>query len=128
MSNLLPREIALIAIVLLAFAGAAVVLALAVAKYLSTDASWWLGRSMRLSEAKTRGGLHDGDDAKEPVEGNSVRASDADRDRTTEKLREEAAQGRLMISEFEERMESARYAKTLGELARLMQDLPSGRV
>lgn len=54
----------------------------------------------------------------------NIRASDADRDRTVNLLREHLAAGRLDSEEFDERMEQALGAKTLGELDRLMSDLP----
>jgi Domain of unknown function (DUF1707) len=53
-----------------------------------------------------------------------TRASDADRDRTVAALREHLAAGRLTLEEFEERMDKACAAKTLGELDSLMTDLP----
>jgi hypothetical protein len=54
----------------------------------------------------------------------SLRASDADRDAVTERLREAAGEGRLEPDELEERVESALRARTYGELARLLADLP----
>jgi hypothetical protein len=54
-----------------------------------------------------------------------IRASDADRDRTTALLREHHAAGRLTAEEFGERMEQALDAKTLGELDELLADLPA---
>ncbi len=54
-----------------------------------------------------------------------IRASDADRDRTTALLREHHAAGRLTAEEFQERMERAFDAKTLGELDELLADLPA---
>jgi hypothetical protein len=54
-----------------------------------------------------------------------IRASDADRDRTTALLREHHAAGRLTAEEFNERMDAALNAKTLGELDELMADLPA---
>jgi Domain of unknown function (DUF1707) len=54
----------------------------------------------------------------------NIRASDADRDRTINLLREHLAAGRLDNVEFDERMERALAAKTLGELDQLMSDLP----
>ncbi len=56
----------------------------------------------------------------------SVRASDADRDRTTEVLREQAGLGRLEPDELEERLEAALSAKTLADLDALIADLPVG--
>jgi len=53
-----------------------------------------------------------------------TRASDADRDRTVAALREHLAAGRLTVEEFDERMNQAYAAKTLGELDSLMADLP----
>ncbi len=53
-----------------------------------------------------------------------IRASDADRDRTVAALREHLAAGRLTTEEFDERLDKAYAAKTLGELDALMVDLP----
>jgi uncharacterized protein DUF1707 len=53
-----------------------------------------------------------------------IRASDADRDRTAAALREHLAAGRLTTEEFEERLDEAYAAKTLGELDGRMADLP----
>jgi hypothetical protein len=52
------------------------------------------------------------------------RASDADRDRVVDRLRDAAAEGRLDLTEFEERMGAAYAARTYGELAPLTADLP----
>jgi len=54
----------------------------------------------------------------------SIRASDADRDRTAALLREHHAAGRLTAEEFNERLDKAYAAKTLGELDQLLSDLP----
>jgi hypothetical protein len=54
-----------------------------------------------------------------------IRASDADRDRTTALLREHHAAGRLTAEEFDERMDAALNAKTVGELDDLLADLPA---
>jgi Domain of unknown function (DUF1707) len=54
-----------------------------------------------------------------------TRASDADRDRTAAALREHLAAGRLTIEEFDQRLDQAYAAKTLGELDRVMADLPT---
>ena len=54
-----------------------------------------------------------------------IRASDADRDRTTALLREHHAAGRLTAEEFNDRMDAALDAKTLGELDELLEDLPA---
>lgn len=53
-----------------------------------------------------------------------IRASDDDRQRVVDLLAEHHVAGRLDQVEFAERMESAYLAKTLGELRRLMGDLP----
>jgi hypothetical protein len=53
-----------------------------------------------------------------------IRAADADRDRTAAALREHLAAGRLTAEEFDERLDKAYAAKTLGELDDLMTDLP----
>jgi Domain of unknown function (DUF1707) len=54
----------------------------------------------------------------------NVRASDADRERIVEQLRQHTADGRLSMDEFEQRMSAAYAAKTYGELAQLTRDLP----
>jgi len=53
-----------------------------------------------------------------------TRASDADRDQTAAALREHLAAGRLTIDEFDERLDRAYAAKALGELDKVMADLP----
>jgi len=55
----------------------------------------------------------------------SIRASDADRDRAASLLREHHAAGRLTPDEFEERLDNAFAAKTIGEIDGLLRDLPS---
>jgi Domain of unknown function (DUF1707) len=54
-----------------------------------------------------------------------IRASDDDRDRTATLLREHHAAGRLTAEEFNERLDKAFAAKTLGDLDELLSDLPS---
>lgn len=54
----------------------------------------------------------------------SLRASDADRERVVEILRQHSVEGRLTSDEFEERMGAAYQAKTMGALAELTGDLP----
>jgi hypothetical protein len=56
--------------------------------------------------------------------GAAIRASDADRERVVEILREQTAQGRLTLEELEERTEAAFTATTWQELSTLTQDLP----
>jgi hypothetical protein len=55
----------------------------------------------------------------------NLRASDADRDRVASLLREHHAAGRLSAQEFDDRVDAALAAKTLGELDELLKDLPS---
>ena len=54
-----------------------------------------------------------------------LRASDADRERTADRLRHAAGDGRLTIDELDERLVDAYAARTHGELARLTADLPA---
>lgn len=56
-----------------------------------------------------------------------MRASDADRDRVADILREALAEGRLDAEEHSERIDAVYRAKTLGELEPLVRDLPAGR-
>jgi hypothetical protein len=53
-----------------------------------------------------------------------LRASDSDRDRVASMLREHHAAGRLTADEFQERLDATFAAKTLGDLDKLMADLP----
>jgi len=57
----------------------------------------------------------------------SVRASDADRDRIADILREALAEGRLDAAEHSERLDGVYAAKTLGELEPFVRDLPRTR-
>lgn len=52
------------------------------------------------------------------------RASDADRDRATQDIREHFAAGRLTQDEMDERIQAAYAARTDGDLRRLLADLP----
>jgi Domain of unknown function (DUF1707) len=56
-----------------------------------------------------------------------IRASDADRERITTRLRDHFAEGRLTRDELDERVTAALHAKTLGDLRGLMTDLPEPR-
>ncbi len=62
-----------------------------------------------------------GDD--EPAAG--IRASDAERDATVERLSAAAGDGRLTLEEFSQRMDLATVARTRAELDRLIADLPA---
>lgn len=57
----------------------------------------------------------------------AVRASDADRDRVADILREALAEGRLESEEHAERIDGVYRAKTLPELEVLIRDLPAGQ-
>ncbi|MFB0616635.1 DUF1707 domain-containing protein [Streptomyces sp. AGS-58] len=54
-----------------------------------------------------------------------LRASDADRDRTADILREGLAEGRLTADEHAERVDGVLHAKTVGELEVFVRDLPA---
>ncbi|MER5827887.1 DUF1707 domain-containing protein, partial [Streptomyces mirabilis] len=56
-----------------------------------------------------------------------LRASDADRDRIADILRDALAEGRLTADEHAERIEGVLATKTVGELDRFVQDLPAAR-
>jgi hypothetical protein len=56
--------------------------------------------------------------------GRDTRASDADRDRAAAALSGHYAAGRLTLEEFQERLDRAYAAKTVGNLEALMTDLP----
>jgi Domain of unknown function (DUF1707) len=53
-----------------------------------------------------------------------LRASDADREATADRLRQHHTDGRLDQDEFQERLDKCFAAKTVGELAELTRDLP----
>jgi len=57
----------------------------------------------------------------------SVRASDADRERTATLLQQSFTDGRLNYEELQERLEQAYAARTIAELDRLREDLPDDR-
>jgi hypothetical protein len=54
-----------------------------------------------------------------------LRASDADRERVAEVLREAAGDGRLSMDELDERLDAVYKAKTYAELEPITRDLPS---
>ena len=64
-------------------------------------------------------------DTEEQTGDRSVRASDADRERTADVLRRQAGEGRLEPEELEERLERAFGARTLADLDSLTADLPA---
>lgn len=53
-----------------------------------------------------------------------MRASDAERERIADVLRDALADGRLGMDEFQERLDSTYQARTRGELVPLVRDLP----
>jgi hypothetical protein len=53
-----------------------------------------------------------------------IRVSDADRDHAAGRLREHFAEGRLLRGELDERISAALNARTVGDLRRVMADLP----
>ncbi|MGY1500472.1 DUF1707 SHOCT-like domain-containing protein [Streptomyces sp. QTS52] len=57
-----------------------------------------------------------------------LRASDADRERVAEVLRDALAEGRLDMAEFEERLDATYQARTYGELTPITRDLPGAGV
>jgi Domain of unknown function (DUF1707) len=57
----------------------------------------------------------------------SVRAGDADREATADRLRHNHADGRIDVTEFQDRLDRTYQAKTLGELQQLVADLPRDR-
>lgn len=59
------------------------------------------------------------------MEPTGIRASDADRDRIADILREAMAEGRLTADEHAERVDAVYRAKTVGELEPLVRDLPA---
>ncbi|WP_190182620.1 DUF1707 SHOCT-like domain-containing protein [Streptomyces cirratus] len=64
---------------------------------------------------------------KPPLAGEALpqlRASDADRERVVERLRDAVAEGRLDMEEFEERLDAAYKSRTYAELEPLTRDLP----
>jgi len=54
----------------------------------------------------------------------NLRAADADREATSDRLRRHHAEGRLDSEEFQERIDRCYQAKTVGELEQLVSDLP----
>ncbi|MFD6150415.1 DUF1707 domain-containing protein [Streptomyces sp. NPDC060243] len=59
-----------------------------------------------------------------PLARGELRASDADRERVAERLREAVAEGRLDMEEFDVRLGAAYAARTYGDLVPLTRDLP----
>lgn len=60
-------------------------------------------------------------------EPHDMRASNADRERIAKILHDAMAEGRLTVTELEERLDHVYAAKTLGDLVPLTRDLPVGQ-
>lgn len=58
------------------------------------------------------------------VRRSAIRASDADREYVAERLRDAAAEGRIMADELEHRLGATFSARTYGELNAVLADLP----
>lgn len=56
-----------------------------------------------------------------------LRASDSDRDRIAEILRDAAGEGRLGMDELDDRLSAVYAAKTYGELEPIVKDLPNAK-
>jgi hypothetical protein len=54
-----------------------------------------------------------------------LRASDTDRERVADRLRDAAAQGQITMDELDERLETTYAAKTFGQLVPVTADLPA---
>src|SRR3954453_24074864 len=54
-----------------------------------------------------------------------MRAADADRHQVADRLRAALEEGRLDLTEYDERLQGAYAAKTYGDLDRLLTDLPN---
>lgn len=61
-----------------------------------------------------------------PPDRPELRASDQERERVAQVLREAAGDGRLTLAELEERLDLTYRARTRGELTPLTDDLPAG--
>ena len=61
------------------------------------------------------------------VRRSALRASDADREYIAERLRDAAAEGRILAEELERRLEATFSARTYGELNAVVSDLPRER-
>jgi Flp pilus assembly protein TadB len=57
----------------------------------------------------------------------AIRASDSEREQVADRLRNAAAEGRLLAEELEQRLTRALRARTVGELDALVDDLPARR-
>ncbi|WP_435858678.1 DUF1707 SHOCT-like domain-containing protein [Streptomyces varsoviensis] len=81
------------------------------------------GPAVRLQKGPSPGGRPAA--VAEPAGDGEYRASDADRDRVADILREALAEGRLTADEHAERIGTVYGARTLGELEPIVRDLPT---
>lgn len=58
----------------------------------------------------------------------SLRASDADRERVAERLKQASTEGRILAHELEDRLGAAFHARTYGDLDAVVADLPGARM
>lgn len=65
------------------------------------------------------------EDVSGDIERAELRASDADRSAVAQRLQLAVDEGRLDLSDFDERLRDAYAARTYGELAKLTADLPA---
>jgi Domain of unknown function (DUF1707) len=56
-----------------------------------------------------------------------LRAADSDRAKVADRLRVALDEGRLTLTEYDERLQEAYAARTYGDLDKLLADLPGGR-
>ncbi len=83
------------------------------------------GRRARRGTGRVYGLLMADSEPRREVARSELRASHEDRDRVVELLRVSAGDGRLTAEELDERLELAMTARTYGELAKLVADLPA---
>jgi hypothetical protein len=75
-----------------------------------------------------RSGSRSGAGGRGPVEGANMRVSDAERGEVADELSKHYSDGRLDEAEFNERLTKAMAAKTRGDLAGLLDDLPRSQL
>ncbi|WP_298326446.1 DUF1707 domain-containing protein [Haloactinopolyspora sp.] len=69
---------------------------------------------------------HPGVELPDVRSGADLRCSDVDRERVAEALRQAATDGRLTLTELEERLDATFKARTYGDLQPITRDLPQG--
>jgi Domain of unknown function (DUF1707)/Cell wall-active antibiotics response 4TMS YvqF len=68
-----------------------------------------------------------GDEQQPPVAVPALRASDADRERVADQLRQASGEGRLTVDELDDRLSDCYAAKTVADLERLTVDIVPGQ-